>query len=232
MFEPTAREDAPMTILFLHGGPGRDAAAERAWFGASIPVDWWDQPSVAGLERPFRALCDAAQGRLEHWHAASGAPVPLLAHSFGAAIAHALYLRRPELISQLVLLTPVFDPLAALGIDLQADPATLAGRADLFDAWWSDEAGEIRRRVHAHLPHGPHFDADSFVAAASDYLRHRDSPPLPAEANAMVVFGTADRLRREDAVEEALRHFPRAEIRWMPCAHQPLFELSDVPMPA
>jgi hypothetical protein len=48
----------------------------------------------------------------------------------------------------------------------------------------------------------------------------------------MVVFGTADRLRREDAVEEALRHFPRAEIRWMPCAHQPLFELSDVPMPA
>ncbi|MBK4737249.1 alpha/beta fold hydrolase [Noviherbaspirillum pedocola] len=103
-----------MTILFLHGGPGLDAAAERAWFDASIPVDWWDQPRVATLEHPFRTLCEMAEERLEYWHAANGAPVPVLAHSFGAVIAHALCLRRPDLISQLVLLTPLFDPLLVL----------------------------------------------------------------------------------------------------------------------
>jgi pimeloyl-ACP methyl ester carboxylesterase len=232
-----------MTILFLHGGPGLDASAERAWFRKSIPVDWWDQPAMAGIDRPFWTLCAAAEQRLEHWHAADGAPVPLLAHSFGAAIAHVLCLRRPELISRLVLLTPLFDPLAVLRcadglpggiVPVPGSIHQLAARArspGIFDCWWSSESAEIHKLVMARLSHGPHFDADSYAAIAFDYITHRDSPPLPANVTTMIVFGTADQILRVDAAEDALRYFPRAEIRWMPCAHQPLFELTDVPLP-
>ena len=46
-------------MLFLHGGPGLHAAVERAWFGDSLPVLWWDQPAVAADDpAPFLMLAD------------------------------------------------------------------------------------------------------------------------------------------------------------------------------
>jgi len=47
------------TTLFLHGGPGLSAVAERELYGDSLDVHWWDQPHFEVLfVRPYQALLD------------------------------------------------------------------------------------------------------------------------------------------------------------------------------
>jgi pimeloyl-ACP methyl ester carboxylesterase len=99
------------SALYLHGGPGFGAEAERRWFANMLPIDWWDQPLASeGDPNPYRSLVKAAEQRLNELHASSGRPVAIVAHSFGAVIASELARRRADQISTLTLLTPIFDP--------------------------------------------------------------------------------------------------------------------------
>ena len=92
-------------MLFLHGGPGLHAAVERAWFGDSLPVLWWDQPAVAADDpAPFRTLVGHAAKQLQALAASRGGPVDLIAHSFGGQIAAALANEYPALIRRITLL--------------------------------------------------------------------------------------------------------------------------------
>jgi len=97
--------------LFLHGGPGLSAIGERLVHGASLPIDWWDQPhAVTAAPRPFYALVDAAAERAAAVAASSAdGRVHLVGHSFGAVLAHRLSLRMPERIASITLLAPAHD---------------------------------------------------------------------------------------------------------------------------
>nr|WP_057924993.1 alpha/beta hydrolase [Burkholderia ambifaria] len=96
--------------LFLHGGPGGSALAERAMYGRSLPIHWWDQPrSVALYPRPFGALAGAAEAELRLVAQRSGAPVDVVAHAFGAQLALDLAARMPDRLGRLVLLAPIGD---------------------------------------------------------------------------------------------------------------------------
>ena len=51
--------------LYLHGGPGLNCAVERAWFGDTYPILWWDQPRFpADAENAYQATLDAAAEKL------------------------------------------------------------------------------------------------------------------------------------------------------------------------
>ena len=96
-------ESQPST-LFLHGGPGLHCAVEREWFGDTLPVLWWDQPTVAESPAPFNTLVTHAAKQLEAMVDSTGGQVGLIAHSFGGQIATALIRKHPALISRITLL--------------------------------------------------------------------------------------------------------------------------------
>ena len=53
------------TTLFLHGS-GFHGAIERAWFGDSLPVLWWDQPAIAADDpAPFQTLVGHAVKQIQ-----------------------------------------------------------------------------------------------------------------------------------------------------------------------
>lgn len=97
--------------LFLHGGPGLHAAAERAWFGDALPILWWDQPAVADDPTPFRTLIAHAATQLEALADTAGGQIDLIAHSFGGQIAAALAGEHPALIRHITLLGCAPDPI-------------------------------------------------------------------------------------------------------------------------
>ncbi|MFL9908350.1 alpha/beta fold hydrolase [Paraburkholderia sp. RL17-337-BIB-A] len=103
------------TTLFLHGGPGLSAIVERALYGETLPVVWWDQPRCEVLfARPYQALLDDVALEAEHLASRGGGKINLLAHSFGAHLALYLAMLMPERIGSITLLAPVFNPADAL----------------------------------------------------------------------------------------------------------------------
>ena len=98
------------SILYLHGGPGLGPVFERARYPDSPQVHWWHQPLAKPCApHPFRDLQDAALAELRRCAAELGAPVTLLASSFGAHLAVHLARHAPEAIARIVLLAPTFD---------------------------------------------------------------------------------------------------------------------------
>ncbi|WP_233888779.1 alpha/beta fold hydrolase [Paraburkholderia flagellata] len=98
-----------ISTLFLHG-PGLSSIAERELYGQTLPIHWWDQPrSVVLFVHPFSALVDAAEDELRALSSASGRPVDLVAHSFGAHVVLRLISRVPENIGRVWLIAPVYD---------------------------------------------------------------------------------------------------------------------------
>ena len=81
------------------------AAVERASFGESLPVLWWDQPVIpADVPTPFHTLVDHAARQLQAMADLNNGPVGLIAHSFGGQIAAALAKELPKHISSITLL--------------------------------------------------------------------------------------------------------------------------------
>lgn len=98
------------TSLYLHGGPGLSAVVERAWFGDSLPIDWWDQPLVGPEDgAPLQALVDAARARLLHVAQRCGTRVTLVSHSVGSVIAAHLLADSRNPIESATLINPIFD---------------------------------------------------------------------------------------------------------------------------
>ncbi|WP_175894332.1 alpha/beta fold hydrolase [Burkholderia pseudomultivorans] len=210
--------DAP--TLFLHGGPGGCAAFERAHFGRSLPIHWWDQPrSVVLYPSPFGALVGAAEAELRLLAQRGGGPVDVVAHGFGATLALGLAARMPSALGRVVLLAPVADVGAAFvrfamsldagGNDAGFVTAALAAfreRPDfarfglLVDAVVRARSAAAmvpaQRRHRARAPCRGMFDRGVFDAVVGDAWL-RPLPLLPEHGVALaasvhVVLGAAD----------------------------------------
>ncbi|CAB3727934.1 hypothetical protein LMG22037_05323 [Paraburkholderia phenoliruptrix] len=189
--------DAP--TLFLHGGPGLSAIAERALYGRALPIYWWDQPrSVVLFANPFAALVDAAQEEFERLARVYSQPVNIVAHSFGAHLALRLAMRLPNRLGKILLLAPVFDIgdafirfASRLGLEDQSygpllvaldefrrssdgsrfakAVAPMAGIANFIDLCWSPGAGERRRWYVDLVTHQPLVDLNAFEVVVKDF---------------------------------------------------------------
>jgi len=91
--------------LFLHGGPGMGTAVERNWWKDRFNVEWWEQPAIpAASQTPFNDLVAATEQKLLARAEVAGGPVPVIAHSFGCALALEMAHRHPQCIAALNLL--------------------------------------------------------------------------------------------------------------------------------
>jgi pimeloyl-ACP methyl ester carboxylesterase len=162
--------------LFLHGGPGLNAGAERLWFGDSLPICWWDQPIVSGGSlAPFGQLVAVAADQLRAMADDTGELVALIAHSFGGQIAYALAREAPELVKSITLLGCVTDPFLPLFrlcrqmAKIQSSPALEAAILDAETRLdqHSFESMVLSAAVHPAYP-SVYFGPDS--AAARDHF--------------------------------------------------------------
>jgi pimeloyl-ACP methyl ester carboxylesterase len=212
------------STLFLHGGPGLSAIAERIAYGNSLPILWWDQPRPATASpQPFRMLIDSAEDQALAM--AADGQVHLVAHSFGAVLAHRLSLRMPERIASLTLLAPapdladVFVRLAAFVTPFLEDPAPLgmacarlrsaprdfAAAQEMLDiifaapqflsAYWSPWAVARQVWYGALMQSQPVFDAGAFTAIAADAWRELGPPAVSTfDGPVDIIYGSADPL--------------------------------------
>ncbi|MCL4775555.1 MAG: hypothetical protein KJZ98_16575, partial [Burkholderiaceae bacterium] len=98
------------TSLYLHGGPGLSAVVERAWFGDSLPIDWWDQPLIGPEDgAPLDSLVDAARAKLLQAAERCGTRVTLVSHSVGSVVAAHLLADPRNPIESATLINPIFD---------------------------------------------------------------------------------------------------------------------------
>jgi pimeloyl-ACP methyl ester carboxylesterase len=142
-------------ILFLHGGPGLSAIAERAHYGRSLSVKWWDQPrSVVLFANPFEELVDAAVDEVRQLADRRGAKVRLLAHSFGAQLAASVAARVGDCLAELLLLAPTHDlgdAFVRLATRLQTvapDPQRFSDDIDAFrEARTFERLADLVRRI-------------------------------------------------------------------------------------
>jgi pimeloyl-ACP methyl ester carboxylesterase len=143
------RMSAP-SILFLHGGPGMSPVFEKARFPEASDVHWWQQPvTVPCAVHPFQDLLAATLAEFRRCVEAHGAPMTILASSFGAHLAVHLSRQMPESIARIVLLGPTFDPeqaamrLARRAFQLHMDDAN-AGKLAAALAAYEDDPGRAR----------------------------------------------------------------------------------------
>lgn len=203
------------TTLYLHGGPGLNAAVERGWFGPELPILWWDQPRFAA-ETPaaFSATLDAAADQLEKLVDATGNSVNVIASSFGARLATELACCYPKKISALTLMAPVlsletaFVQLAAKLPDSSvvskapraASAAFQAKRSfaayldlvlallaipDLFSLYWAPQSAALASRHAALAASTEWFDLPTFLAVSAEVF-DRASPVPPLGAPSTV----------------------------------------------
>lgn len=236
--------------LFLHGGPGLSAGIERLWFGDRLPIVWWDQPAVpAGAPDPFGQLVAAATARVRALAEESGAPVALVAHSFGGRIAYALARAVPELVADITLLGcaaevfPQFFRLFARMTQLHASPALADAIAaaqthlDLrsFEAmvlvaaahpaypavYFGPGSAAALDRFLALLPQVRFLDAPTFLAVLGGLF---DAPALAPAAGftgeVTLLLGRHDPLLVPEQDIAAWRAaFPRLHARVVDCGH-------------
>ncbi|RAS21228.1 alpha/beta fold hydrolase [Paraburkholderia bryophila] len=207
--------DSHAPTLFLHGGPGLSAIAERALYGLALPIHWWDQPrSVVLFARPFAALVDAAQEEVERLAHAYSQPVNLVAHAFGAHLALRLAMRLPNRLGKIVLLAPVYDladafvrfatclclkdqsyePFLVALDEFRASrdvsrfarvAAQIASIASFVDLSWSPGASASRHWYVNLLAHQPVFDLNTFEVVVKDFLLEDPIPVATTVADSV-----------------------------------------------
>lgn len=243
-------------VLFLHGGPGLHAGIERRWFGDTLPVNWWDQPSAKeGDPAPFASLVSAARQELSRMFAAQGAPVPVVAHSFGALVARALARDVPDLIESVTLLAPtrnVFCALQRLAARLPSEAIAGAGGSfaevgheprpsrerfvefiqqlvaveSLSDHYWGAESAGARDRYKRIADELAPLDTETFLAVAYDSLRDPSGESTPnLKTPARIIVGRQDPLFDESDICLWQIEFPNLEVDWRDCGHCTHFEL-------
>nr|WP_315261311.1 alpha/beta hydrolase [uncultured Duganella sp.] len=211
--------------LFLHGGPAMGAAMERECTAQLPDCHWWDQPRpTAGQGRPHQMLQEAAEAELRRVAALHGAPLVLMANSFGAVLATHLARVAPQLIARLVLLAPVADleqGLLRLARRLAALPGPPASPLRMALNGYAGAPGRDRywRVFHAMLEHpelaaqywlpgSPRaawfaqmlgrpemFDLAAHMAIADDYQRAPLQPQrVPFDGPVELILGAADPL--------------------------------------
>ncbi|MGF6289657.1 alpha/beta fold hydrolase [Paraburkholderia youngii] len=218
-------------VLFLHGGPGLSAIAERELYGHTMPVHWWDQPrSVVLYADAFSALMEAAEDELKALSERAGAPVNLLAHSFGTHLALRLASSFPGLVNEVTLPAPVRDlgdafirtgerlrslyPEAAPLVDALEDfrrerdyelfaklAAQITSFANFIDVYWAKAANARRCWYIDLLAHYPVLDANAFEVLVKSFWAHATPTYGDVLAPVHIVSGALDCL--VDAQAEA-----------------------------
>jgi pimeloyl-ACP methyl ester carboxylesterase len=209
-------------VLFLHGGPGLSAIAERELYGRTLPVYWWDQPrSVVLYADAFAALLDAAEEELRALAEQTGSPVNLLAHAFGTHLALRLASRLPGLVNEVMLLAPVRDlgdafirigerlrtfyPAAAPLVDALDDfrrerdyelfaklAAQVTSFANFIDVYWAQAANARRCWYIDLLAHHPILDASAFEVLVKSFWTHPTPSYADVHAPVHIVSGALD----------------------------------------
>ena len=99
----------------MHWGPGGTAHFERLHFSSVTQtkgVHWWDQPTIlnGNPEVGLQLLLRACAIELSTLYESTGAPIPILGHSFGGWLGIFLAMNHPEMISSLTLLGTATHP--------------------------------------------------------------------------------------------------------------------------
>jgi len=233
--------------LFLHGGPGLSSRIERLWFGQSLPVLWWDQPSAGREPAPFDALVEAATNELRKMARLS--TVHLIAHSFGGQLARALACRHPELIHRITLLGCAPNPVAGLirlcrrvselseagsvaaavsaaENDLNAESFAAMTMATALDpaypaVYFGPESVAVRDRFIELTKREPILDAETFLGVMNQFLQQPSAEPLPAYAGKVdLLMGRYDPILAPDLDAAAWRRvFPALKMVTVNCGH-------------
>lgn len=220
------------TALFLHGGPGFSAHAERALYGSDLPIFWWDQPrSVVLFARPFDALVEAAEEQLELIRREGQRKVDVIGYSFGANLALQLAMRRPEAVGHVLLLAPVYDVGKAFvrlaqrvllvvprNPELQSalahfrssgevsDFLTLAETTlcpQALDLFWGGNQDDRKSWYNEMLAAYPIIDMNAFGVILRDFWgKHVPVAPVAANCPVTLVAGRSDVLVDPDTVVE------------------------------
>lgn len=159
--------------LYLHGGPGLNCAVERAWFGDTYPILWWDQPRFpADAENAYQATLDAAAEKLAELVAQRGKPIHVIGWSFGARLALDLARHNPGAIGALTLLAPSFC--LATAFDRMA--GYLAAKGAGAPAPWS----ALGRSGHREGNHEDFMQLGMAILSTPDLLSHYWAPTSAA----------------------------------------------------
>jgi len=243
--------------FFLHGGPGLNAGVERAWFGDSLPVDWWDQPPTANAASPFEVLVQACIERIHELATTRVTPVKILAHSFGGQLAIALAERIPHLIESMTLLACSPSLAAAIlrmGSRLSADQPddlellralppssriepTLSDLMSIIGAWsaywpvaWFGPSSAHTIGHFLSLSEAMRFDASTFAAVLAESLSHARIPkPVAFTGPVRLFVGSHDRMICPTEDEAHWRHvFPQLQYAVVNCGHMVHFEIDSL----
>lgn len=161
------------TALYLQGGPGLNCAVERAWFGNSHPILWWDQPRFpSNAENAYQATLEAAVEKLAELHALNGKPIHVIGWSFGARLAIDLTHRAPEAIGALTLLAPTF----CLETAFERIAGYLATKGVGDPAPWS----KLRRSGHRQGNHDDFMQLGMAILSTPDLFSHYWAPTSAA----------------------------------------------------
>lgn len=232
--------------LYLHGGPGLNCVVERAWFGNSGGVLWWDQPRFAAdAGNAYQATLDAAADILAKLHARQGGPIHVIGWSFGARLALDLLHRAPEAISTLTLLAPtlcletafarIAAYLAANKTDVPAPHFSFTGNhedfmqrvmsilsiPDLFSHYWAPASKALFHRHCAEITSADWFDLDTFTAVSREVIKRPLAALSPKQANRIRIFaGRHDPYFGPEAdIDLWKKLFPQASIRIVDSGH-------------
>ena len=136
-------------------------------------------------------------------HRATG-PVVLVGHSMGTQIAAEVAMRRPELVSELVLIAPTINRR-----ERTAAQQTLRMLQDL----WGESLYVLALGLLEYLKTSPLW----FVGRLRRMLRHRIELILPlVQAPTLVLRGEDDRVAPRDWAREVTRLLPHGELREIP----------------
>lgn len=197
--------------LYLQGGPGLNCAVERAWFGDTCPVLWWDQPHFpADAENAYQATLDAAVEKLAELVARQSQPIHVIGWSFGARLSLDLAHRNPEAIAALTLLAPTFCLETAFGrlarhlrtqnpIDYALESAGIANPGDhagfmkqvmallslpdLFSHYWAPGSRPLFERHATETSRTDWFDLPTFTAVTREVILREPLPLSKGKVN-------------------------------------------------
>jgi pimeloyl-ACP methyl ester carboxylesterase len=242
-------------FLFLHWGPGANAAVERLWFRKTLPIEWWDQPlSFSHAEHAFAETVLAAKQQVLQLAEKSKKKVGLIAHSSGGQIAIELARLIPDQLCSLSLLSCNFAParafielgsrlapehefLSPLVVQAQARLDTksfwpllqaIASIPSFTDVYWRNTKAHARYLELAQTC--PALDLNAFQAVMQNLLDRDAAQPGNSLARLGfpidAYFGIYDPLQNIDyEMSRWKKVFPTAQMHRLECGHFPQFEI-------
>lgn len=236
--------------MFLHWGPGSHCAVEREWFGESLAMLWWDQPSVReGDPNPGDTIFRAAEDRFLELFLENGGTVALYGHSVGGILATRLADAHPEKVSRIRLLgANERCPRAFVNLGTRLFPGAdeveaakrkldettfwpllgkIAAVPGFLDRYWGPSSKAAMARYQEIAARCAPLDLATFQAVLNADFKLRKEPSRSRFRGPVELL-----LGREDPLidpKEELAHwkkiFPQVQMRLYDCGHFVHFEL-------